>query len=126
MKTFKDYLQEESSVDEALSIQGRIKKKQALRRNKAKIKLGRIRASRRIASRSVLKKRAMRAARTFMFKRLVKNKSKGDLAYSARGTYEKMINKRKAAVAKIAQRLIPKLKRAELERKLNKNRKGKK
>lgn len=120
MKNFKDYLKEESVVDEQLSAAARIKKKQTLRKYKARLKLGRLRASKRVASRDVLKKRAMRAARTMMFKKLVKGKSKSDLAYSARGSYEKMINRRKAAIQRIATRLIPKVKRAEVQRKSGK------
>jgi hypothetical protein len=121
MLSFKEYSEyDEPTVDEEISIQTRLKKKQSIRRYKAKLKLGRLRASRRVASKEVIKKRAMRAARAFMFKRLVKGKSKSDLAYSARGTFEKIINRRKAAISKIAQRLQPKIRRAEMQRKLGK------
>lgn len=117
MKTFKEY---NSEIDEDISIQTRLKRKQQIRRHKAKLKLGRLRASRRMASKEVVKRRAMRAARAFMFKRLVKGKSKGDLAYSARQTFEKIINRRKAAVGKLAQRLMPKIRKAEMDRKIGK------
>lgn len=125
MINFKDYLKEDtdalSNVDEAISVATRLKRKQNIRKYKARLKLGRLRASKRVASRAVLKKRAQRQARTLMFKRLIKGKSKSDLAYSARQSAEKMINRRKAAVQKIAQRLIPKVKRAEMQRKLGKS-----
>jgi len=124
MKSFKEYIAEETvstgdeDLTEVLSMQSRLKKKQSLRRNKAKIKLGKLRASRRIASTDVIKLRARRAARTFMLKRLIKGKSKSDLPYSTRQTYEKIINKRKSAIDKIARRLIPRIRRAEMQRKL--------
>jgi hypothetical protein len=117
MLRFKEYSQDcESTVNESISIQTRLKKKQAILRNRSKLKLGRLRASRRVASKEVIKKRAMRAARTFMFKRLVKNKSKSDLAYSTRDTFEKIINKRKAAIEKLATRLAPKIRRADMQK----------
>jgi hypothetical protein len=114
MKTFKEF-----SLDEQLSTQSRLKKKQSLRRNKAKIKLGKLRASRKLASQDVIAKRARRAARAFMFKRLVKGKTKNELPYSSRQTYEKIIDRRKGAVDKLAKRLIPKIRKAEMQRKLN-------
>jgi hypothetical protein len=120
MKTFKDYITEDTSVDEAISVSTRLKKKQAIRRNKAKLKLGRLRASKRVASRDVIKKRANRAARAMMFKRLVKGKSKGELSYSARQSFEKIINKRAGAIKNIARRLTPKVRKAELQRRLGK------
>ena len=121
MKTFKDYLlQEESEVDEAISVASRLKKKQTMRKYKARLKLGRLRASKRTASRDVLKKRAKRAARNAMFKRVTAGKSKGSLSYSARGSYEKMVNRRGAAINAIAKRLIPKAKKVEMDRKRGK------
>lgn len=116
MITFKEFI----TLDEDVSIQSRLKKKQVIRRNKSKLKLGRLRASKRVASKEVIKKRAMRAARSFMFKRLVKGKSKSELPYSTRQTFERMINKRKGAVKKLATRLTPKIRKAEMDRKMNK------
>jgi hypothetical protein len=122
MKTFKEYIAEEkdSSIDEVTSIATRLKRKQNIRKYKSKLKLGRLRASKRTASQDVLKKRANRAARTMMFKKLVKGKSKGDLSYSARGSYEKMVNRRAGAIKAIAKRLVPKARKAEMDRKKGK------
>jgi hypothetical protein len=97
----------EDEVLEALSTQQRIKLKQALRRNKARIQLGRKKAARRIASAEVLKKRANRRARMILLKKLLKGKSKADLPYSTRASYEKMVNKRQTAVNRIAKKLLP-------------------
>jgi hypothetical protein len=97
----------EDQVIEALSTQQRIKLKQSLRRNKARIALGRRKAMRRIATSEVIKKRAQRRARAILLKKLLKGKSKGDLPYSTRAAYEKMVNKRQTAIARIAKKLIP-------------------
>ena len=122
MKSFKDYLlKEESEVDESISTAQRLKKKQTMRKYKARLKLGRLRASKKTASRDVLKKRAKRAARSAMFKRVTSGKSKGSLAYSARGSYEKMVNRRGAAINAIAKRLIPKARKVEMDRKRGKS-----
>ena len=120
MKTFKEYITEEkdSSIDEVASIATRLKRKQNIRKYKSKLKLGRLRASKRTASQDVLKKRARRAARTILFKKLVKGKAKGDLAYSARASYEKLINRRAGAIKAIARRLVPKARKAEMDRKM--------
>lgn len=107
--------QEELQV-ESISTQTRLKRKQAIRRNKAKLKLGRLRASKRVASRDVLKKRARRAARSQMFKKVSSGKGRSGMAYSARGSYEKMVNMRKGAVANLTRKLIPKLRKAEMKR----------
>lgn len=122
MKSFKEYITEEkdSSIDEVTTIATRLKRKQNIRKYKSKLKLGRLRASKRTASRDVLKKRANRAARTMMFKKLVKGKSKGDLSYSARGSYEKLVNRRAGAIKAIAKRLVPKARKAEMDRKKGK------
>lgn len=122
MKNFKDYLKEEESieVDESISTARRLKKKQTMRKYKARLKLGRLRASKRTASRDVLKKRATRAARSAMFKRVSSGKDKSSLAYSARGSYEKMVNRRAGAIKAIAKRLIPKARKLEMDRKTGK------
>jgi len=108
--------QEQELQSEALSTQTRIKRKQNIRRHKAKLKLGRLRASKRVASRDVLKKRAKRAARSQMFKKVSSGKGRSNVAYSARGSFEKMVNMRKGAVANLTRKLIPKLKKAEMKR----------
>ena len=64
MLNFKQYIAEEAELDKELEevadIQTRIKMKAAMRRNKAKIKLGKKKAMRKVASKEVLQKRARR------------------------------------------------------------------
>ena len=120
MKTLKDYIQEESTTDESVSVAQRLKKKQTMRKYKARLKLGRLRASKRTASREVIKKRAKRAARAMIFKKIASGKSKSNLSYSARGSYEKMVNRRAGAIKAIAKRLIPKARSIEAKRKQGK------
>jgi hypothetical protein len=123
MESFKSYLDEQEMLErlgaqnEALTVQQRLKLKRSIIRNKAKIRMGKKRAERRIANQDVLKKRAMRQARTLMLKRILKNKSKGELSYSQRQTYEKMLSNKKAGIQRLAQKLLPKMRKLELQRK---------
>lgn len=116
MKTLKEYL-EQSEVDEQLNTAQRLKKKQTIRKYKARLKLGRLRASKRTATGDVLKKRAKRAARNILFKKVAAGKDKSSLSYSARGSYENMVNRRTGALKAIAKRLIPKARKIEAKRK---------
>ena len=102
---------EEKKSNEALNPQQRMKLKQSIRRNKAKIKLGRERAKKRIASDEVIKKRANKQARNVMLKKILKNKSKDDLSYSQRASIEKQLDKKKSAIQRIAKQLIPKVRK---------------
>ena len=67
-------MQEELQT-EALNTQQRMKLKQAMRRNKAKIMMGRKRSMRKLASKEVLQKRAEKAARNVMVKKILKDKN---------------------------------------------------
>lgn len=108
MLSFKSYIPvHEEAVVEVLGIQQRMKKKQAMRRNKAKIAMGRRRAARKVASTDVLKNRAQRQARNIIVKKILKNRSKGDLSYGSRAALEKMVAKRKGAIDRIARKLLP-------------------
>jgi len=109
---------EDKEVEEALNIQQRMKKRQQVRRMKAKIAIGRKKAMRRTATTEVLKKRAKRKARLVVLKKFLKGKKKEDLPYSTRAAYEKMVNKKQAVVDRIAKKLLPAMRQAERDRKL--------
>ena len=115
MLNFKDWYTTEE-VDEALTIQQRVKLKQALRRNKAKIQLGRKRAMRKIASPEVLKNRSKKQARNIFLKKLLKNKDKSDLSYSARQSYEKILKRKSGAIERLAKKLLPKVRKKDREK----------
>ena len=112
MKSFKEF----TSADEAVTMATRMKMKAAMRKNKAKIKLGRKKAAKKLASPEKLKKRSRKQAREVIIKKLLKDKKKSDLSYAARQDLEKRVAKKQGAVLKIAKRLLPKLKVKERER----------
>ena len=121
MISFKSYIPvHEEALQEVLSIQQRMKKKQAMRRNKAKIAIGRKRAARKMASADVLKRRAQKQARNLIVKKILKNRSKSDLSYGSRAALEKMVAKRKGAIDRIARKLLPKVRQKDRTKLQNK------
>ena len=126
MKSFKEHNADisEESVDfsEAMSLQHRMKMKAAFRKNKAKIALGKKKAAKKLASPEKLKSRANKAARELLIKKMLKDKKKSDLSFSGRASIEKKLEKKKGAIAKIAKKLLPGIKkqdRAKLKSKEN-------
>ena len=121
MLSFKSYIPvHEEALEEVLNIQQRMKKKQAMRRNKAKIAIGRKRAARKMASADVLKRRANKQARNIIVKKILKNRSKSDLSYGSRAALEKMVAKRKGAIDRIARKLLPKVRQKDRTKLQNK------
>lgn len=102
---------------EALTVQQRLAKSRQFRKNKAKIAMGRKRAERRIAGKEVLQKRARKAARTQILKKLTKGMSKDELSLARKAEIEKRLDKMGPRVDRIARKLLPKLRKKELERK---------
>lgn len=111
MLSFSQYL------TEVLDIKARIARRASLRKNKSKIKQGRKRAEKLIATKEKLEARSRKAARNMIMKRLLKGKSKDDLSFSQRAAIEKRLDKMKPVIDKLAKRLFPKIKKAELDKK---------
>jgi len=94
----------------------RMKMKAAMRKNKAKIAIGRRKAAKKLKSPDKLKTTAKRQARELVIKKLLKDKKKADLSYAARQELEKKVAKKQGAVLRIAKKLLPKVKIADRER----------
>lgn len=110
MLSFRNYIPvHEEAVEEALNIQQRMKRKQVMRRNKAKIAIGRKRAARKMASAEVLQGRAKKQAKNIIIKKILKNRDKSDLSYGSRAALEKMVAKRKGAIDRLTRKLLPKV-----------------
>tara|TARA_R110002072_G_scaffold8071_2_gene42541 strand:- start:11 stop:391 length:381 start_codon:yes stop_codon:yes gene_type:complete len=116
MKSFKEHeaeVNESEETTEAMTMQQRMKAKATFRKNKSKIAMGRKKASRKLASPEKLKGKANKAARNLIIKRLLKDKDKADLSFSGRQGLEKKVDKRKVAIARIAKKLLPAIKKAD-------------
>jgi hypothetical protein len=107
----------EDDVDEALTNMQRQKAKQTFRKNKAKIELGKKKAAKKLATPDQLQKRAEKQARNVLIKKITKDKDKSDLSFAQRTSIEKQLEKKKAAIKKIAKKLLPKLRIADREKK---------
>lgn len=110
---------ESTEVDEALSVASRLKKSRSLRKNKAKIALGRSRAARRFANKETLEKRARRHAYNAMYQKLTKNVSKDDLSPQRKAEIEKRLNSPafKNRIARMSKKMIKDVRKQEMERK---------
>ena len=112
MKTFKEFVQQ----DEAMTMATRMKMKQAFRKNKAKIMRGRKKAAKKIASMDKLQGRAQKQARNILLQKILQGKDKGQLSFAARADVEKKLAKKKAAIKRIAKKLLPGVKKADREK----------
>lgn len=106
----------EQVVDEALSMAQRLAKKRQMKRYKSKIKVGRDRAKRKMADSSRLETRARRAARKQIYKKLTKGMDKSELTYQRRQEIEKRLDKMKPKIDRLAKRMLPKVRKAEVDR----------
>lgn len=95
------------NIDEALTMMQRIKRRIIMRKNKAKIAAGVRRAKRRRPTRAVFIKRANRAARTLLFKKLAGGRSKADLTYSERVRIEKLLAQKASTIQRLSRKLLP-------------------
>ena len=109
----------ESDQTEALSMQQRRARSRLMKRLQAKIKRGKAKSKMRTASPEVLKKRAMKQARRMIAKKFTKGVAMSELPPARRAEIEKRLDKIKPRIAKIAVRLIPKVRKLEKERKQN-------
>ena len=105
--------------DEAMDLSQRRASARRFARIKTKIKIGRDRAARRIASPERLKLRARKQARNQVLKKLMKDTPKSDLSYARRGELEKRMEKpvMKTKVDRLAKKMLPIVRRAELAKK---------
>ena len=110
----------EVQVTEALTPLGRIKRRQAARRNKTKLKLARVRAMKRAGGNARIKLRATRGARNLMYKRLLRGRDKSGLPPSEKARLETMIQRFQPLIARIAVRILPQIRKTELSRLKNK------
>ena len=110
---------EDTDIDEALSVSTRLKKARDIRRNKAKIALGRARAARRFASKEVLERRARKAAYKVFYNKIIKDIPKDKLSPQRKAEIEKRLKSPafQARIDKMARKLVKDVRKKEMERK---------
>ena len=119
MKTFLEFTQE---IDErVISIQTRQKMARAARRNKNKMKLGAKKARKRIKiDAKSIEKKAMKAARKKLITKKLGGKSIQDLGMGQKVALGKFLDKKTAAISKIAKKLKKTIKQKEMMKKRSK------
>ena len=123
MKSFFDFLEEEGTeLDERVdSLMTRIKRAKALRKNRAKIKMGQKRARRKIKiDKKTLMKRAKKASRSKLAKKRLKAAKLSDLGLGQKIALSKFLDKKSGKIEKIAKRLVKGIRKKELEKKRKK------
>lgn len=108
MQSFREYY-----TKEAVSMATRMKMKASMRKNKAKIAIGRKKAMKRLASPEKLHKKSNKAARNLILKKILKDRDKSTLSYAARADIEKKLDKKKNAIKRLAKKLLPSIKKAD-------------
>ena len=103
-------------LDEVMSKMVRMKKARMMKVKGKQIARKRKIAMKRKANPAKLKKRAAKKARDIITKKILKDKSKSDLSLAGRERLEKRLAKKKGIIAKIAKKILPKVRKAENER----------
>jgi hypothetical protein len=97
-------------VNEALNAIQRAKMKMAFKKSASKRKIGQKKALNKVASGDKLKDLAHKKAKDIIIKKILKGKSKSDLPIAARDKLEKKVKKKAGVIAKLAKKIMPKVK----------------
>ena len=109
------------SVDEELSFSQRRARGRMMKKIKAKLKIGRAKASRKMATLPTLQKRAQKHVRNNLFKKFSKGKSRGELPMARRAEIEKRIAKLpQTRIQNLVRKELPATRKAERDRKQHK------
>ena len=103
-------------ITEALSVQGRMKRRFAARRNRQKLRVARRIALRRGSTPDRLKRRAVRGARLMVYKRLLRGRDRAGLPPAEKARLERMITRFQPLVNRISVKLLPQMRRNEIKR----------
>lgn len=111
------YEPEGDQLNEVLSMSQRRKRSMQMKRLSKRIALARKRAMRRTPSMDVFKKRARKQAINSIKKRLTRGQDLSDISPARRADLEKRIAKMKGRIDRIAMKLLPKVRKADRDRK---------
>ena len=104
-------------ADEALNMQQRRARARQMKKYQARLKVGRKKARMKVANQKVLARRARKAARLAIAKKLTKGIPKSELTPARKQEIEKRIDKMGPRVTRLAKKMLPKLRQAEIGKK---------
>lgn len=107
---------EEEELEEALTVQGRLKKKQAFARMRGKRNVARGIKLKRASSIETLKKRAKLAARRSLYKRFLRGRDKSTLSAAEKSRVEKQVGQLSYLQSNLANKMLPKMRDIEQKR----------
>jgi hypothetical protein len=112
-----DLIEEDvEQLDEKISAQSRLKRRQGFARGKTKRNTSKGIKLRRASTPETLQKRAQLAARRAMYKRLLRGRDKSALSASEKDRVEQQVKSMKNIQASIAVRMVPKMRSIEQKR----------
>lgn len=106
----------DTAILEVLSVQGRMKRRFAARRNRQKLKVARGIALRRGSTPDRIKRRATRGARLLVYKRLLRGRDRASLPPAEKARLERMITRFQPLVNRISVKLLPQIRKNEIKR----------
>lgn len=115
---FSKFVEEETLDEAVLSLSQRRQRAIQFKRLQSRIQRARMLAMKRFADPKHMKLRARRQARDFLKSRFASGKSYDAMATGQKITVDRRIEKMKPVVGKIAARLLPKVRQAEIKRKM--------
>lgn len=111
-----EHEEDEEELEEALSAQGRLKKRQAFARTKGRRLTARNLKLRRASDPATLQKRARIAARNALYRRLLKGRDKSSLTASEKSRIETQVARMKNVMSTIQQKFVPRIRSIEQKR----------
>lgn len=99
-----------------LTAAQRMKMKMQFMKSKAKRQIARQISMKKMATQGRLKQRAIKGARNLIMSRLLRGRTKAQLSAAEKTRIENIVSKAKQAVARISNKLLPKLRQLELKR----------
>ena len=119
MITFSQFL-----VEKPLTPKQRMQRSRLMKRLAPRMAMKRKITMKRKANPEKIKARAEKQARDIIRKKLLKDVDYNSLGFAQKVSLDKRVEKKKAVIKKIAKKLIPKIKKDELERLKNQKEKG--
>ena len=112
-----DLIEEEADqLDEKISAQSRLKRRQGFARGKSRRNIAKGIKLRRASTPQILQKRAQLAARRAIYQRLLRGRDKSALSASEKDRIEQQVKGMKSIQASIATRMVPKMRSIEQKR----------
>lgn len=109
---------QDSRIDETTTLQQRLRRGVVMKRNAKKMQQARHIARKRVARSKQLRRRALKRARQLVRQRIAGQRGKdyGALSTSSKIAVDRLADKRKKQIVKIANRIAPRIKRDEIKR----------